>query len=166
MTDAAVRPATLDDVPAIRTVADRAWRAAYGDLLAAETIDAVLSEWYSPDAVRRGIERQDGWYFVGDGDEVVGYVSGGRADDPGVATLAAIYVDPDRWRDGLGSALLERFESRCVRAGCDRLRFRVLAENDRARAFYRSRGYDPVEEVETDLFGETVTEAVFSGALD
>lgn len=165
MPEAAVHRAVQADVSAIVRIADRAWHAAYSDSLASATIDTVLSEWYDPDSVRRAIEREDGGYFVGKrGGDVVGYVSGGCTEESDTATLAAIYVDPDHWGDGVGTALLHRFETFCLRRGCHRLRFRVLADNDRARSFYRSRGYDPVEEVDTDLFGETVTEAVFTGS--
>jgi hypothetical protein len=36
---------------------------------------------------------------------------------------------------------------------------RVLAANDRARAFYRARGYEFLGEEATDVFGESAVEA-------
>lgn len=167
MSTHSVRAARPADADAIRAVADSAWPAAHGHILSAETIERVLAEWYDPDDTRDAIGRDDIGYFVAERDgDVVGYVSGGRSDDPDVASLAAIYVDPDHWGKGVGSALLERFESFCRGRGYERVRLHVLAENDRAQSFYRTRGYEQTDEHETELFGERSVEAVYVASLD
>lgn len=166
MSSFTVRPAETDDAELIRAVAERAWPAAHGHILSSETIDSVLSQWYDPDDTRDAIQRDEVGYFVAERDgDVVGYVSGGRSDDPDVATLAAIYVDPDHWGNGIGTALLERFESFCRSRGYERVRLRVLAENDRAQMFYRAHGYEQVGEDETELFGEGAVEATYVCSL-
>jgi GNAT superfamily N-acetyltransferase len=164
--DTVVRPANVADVPGIHGVAQRGWQAAYSDILDAETIDTALGEWYDPAETREAIERGAVGYFVAtrDGD-VVGYVSGGPADDPGLARLGAIYVEPDRWGEGIGGALLDAFEEFCRDCDCERLEFRVLAGNTVGRSFYRGRGYEPVDERQTEIFGETVRELTFRGPL-
>lgn len=167
VSDESVRAARPDDTDAIRSVADRAWRAAHGDILTAETIDAVLSEWYAPGAVREAIDNERVGYFVAERqDTVVGYISGGRSDNPDAAQLSAIYVDPDHWGNGIGTALIDRFEAFCQRRGYERVRLHVLAENDRAQSFYRTHGYEIVEESETELFGERALEAIYVTDLD
>ena len=111
----------------------------------------------------------DGVSFVADGDWVIGYVTGGPADDDSdEAVLGAIYVDPDRWGEDAGSRLLRRFETWCRDRGRPSVRFRVLAGNDLAPPFYRSHGYRAVgeTETETELFGTTVTERQFRGTAE
>lgn len=166
MTDVAIREATAGDVPAIRRVAERGWNAAYGDIVSQATIDAAMDEWYAPDSTRAAIEREDVTYLVAERDRtVLGYVSGGPGDETTVAHLGAIYVDPDHWGAGIGTALLSAFESACRERGYDGVRFEVLAENDVGTSFYRSHGFAVVEERTTDLFGESVRERVFAGPL-
>jgi GNAT superfamily N-acetyltransferase len=167
MADPTVREAVAADVPDIVRVAERGWNAAYDALLDAETIAAAMDEWYDPSTVRERVGREDGAYFVAELDgTVVGYASGAPSGRAGVVTLGAIYVDSDHWDAGIGGALLSRFEAWCRRHGHETLRFRVLAGNDRAAAFYRAHGYDPAGEESSELFGETVAERVFRGPVD
>lgn len=187
MPDPTIRPATSDDVEGIVRVAERAWRAAYGDFLDESTIDAAMAEWYDARTVRSFVTDPEVTYFVAeadapgdaesqdgeegehDGDDanVIGYVGGGPADDdPDVADLGAIYVDPDRWGAGIGTALLERFESACLEQGCRRLRIYVLAGNEVGQSFYRRSGYTVAEERDDVLFGQSVAECVYTGPIE
>jgi ribosomal protein S18 acetylase RimI-like enzyme len=167
MVDATVRPADHEDVSGIQRVARRGWHAAYEDVLASETIETKLDEWYDRTTIREYVKRDDVGYFVAEADErVLGYATGGPSDEAeDVGFLGAIYVDPDHWGEGIGSRLLDRVESFLTDSGYDRLRFRVLAENDVGTRFYRSRGYEVVEEAETELGEEVVGELVFEGPI-
>jgi len=167
MAEVIVRPARRDDVDDIHRIAEAGWNAAYEDIIAQETIDAAMDEWYDVEGTREFIEHEDVGYFVAEDESggVVGYVSGGPGENRGVAKLGAIYVDPDRWGDGIGSTLLDQFESFCREEGFDTLEFEVLAGNDVGASFYRKHGYDVVDESESDLFGETVEEYRFRGEI-
>lgn len=163
MSELTVREAQSGDVDAILDVAERGWRATYGDLVARETIDAALAEWYDRESTASAIQRDDVGYFVAvEQGTVLGYVSGQATGEP--ATLAAIYVDPDHWGEGVGTAMLERFEQYCLERGCETIEITVLADNEVGYSFYRTQGYDPVETRETELFGEQVTETLFRGS--
>jgi GNAT superfamily N-acetyltransferase len=164
MDSVTVRPARRDDAGAIVDLAGRTWRAAYGDILRAETIDAALAEWYTPEGTREAIESERVGYFVATDGEIVGYVSGHGGDVTG--RLGAIYVEPDRWGSGIGTRVLEQFEQYCRDRGCERIEFEVLADNDRGESFYRARGYSPVETQLVELFGETVREKLFRGSIE
>lgn len=167
MSDFTVRPADPRDVPDVQRVARRGWHAAYEGVLSEETIEAKLDEWYDRATIREYVEREDVGYFVAEADgRVLGYATGGPTDgSEDVGFLGAIYVDPDHWGEGIGSRLLDRVETFLADRGYERLRFRVLAENDVGRSFYRSRGYETVEETETELGEEVVEECVFEGPL-
>jgi GNAT superfamily N-acetyltransferase len=97
------------------------------------------------------------------GEEVVGYASGGV--DAETARPGAPYVLPERWREGIGGDLLDRFEAaRRERGACPP--FQVLAANARGRSFYRSREYEPVAGERVALFGEFVRELTFRRPLE
>jgi len=159
MTDVRVREAKPDDVAGILNVARRGWHATYGDILGEETIAAALDEWYDPESTAEAIEREDIGYFVAVEERVVGYVSGSSNAER--ATLGAIYVDPERWGEGFGTRLLARFERFCRDRDCEAIELHVLSENDVGGTFYRSRGFEPVAEEQTELFGEETTETLF-----
>lgn len=161
MTSITIRPASPADTEQIVALAGRSWEAAYGEILASQTIDRALSHWYDPSSTREAIEDEASAYFVAGEDGILGYLSG--SGEGAVARLGAIYVDPRRLGNGIGTALLEAFEDWCRTRGYETIEFEVLADNENGQSFYRARDYERVETRETELFGEVVTEHVFRG---
>ncbi|UPW02211.1 GNAT family N-acetyltransferase [Halorussus gelatinilyticus] len=188
--DANVRPATTSDVADVRRVARESWHATYDDLLGPEAVESVVDDWYDLYSLRRSVERGDGAFLVaereedggtdesdagdaatGEGDtgtdardpEIVGFgqgvLGGGDAED-GAAQLPRLYVHPDCWGEGVGTALAERIESWAAERGAERLRLVVLADNEVGNAFYESRGFRTVGSRESEFDGETVTDYV------
>lgn len=166
MSEYTIRQARPADSSELQTIAADVWNETYADHYHQATIDAALEEWYSEAAVVELIERDDAVYLVAEEDSgLLGYVSGGPTDEAGLAYLGALYVTTDRWGEGIGTALLERFEESCLDAGYEELTFNVASGNDQAAAFYRSHGYEVVDEQATELFGERTTEQVFRGDI-
>jgi GNAT superfamily N-acetyltransferase len=87
------------------------------------------------------------------------------ADD---AELRSLYVRPDDWGDGVGSALLSHVE-RAAPAGGDgdarRLVLQTFADNEDGRAFYRARGFDAVGEGTYEVDDESYPTVVFAKSL-
>ena len=67
----------------------------------------------------------------------------GREEPEGsrVAELVAIYVDPGRWRQGMGRALMERSIQEAARRGYEEIVLWTFERNGRARAFYDELGW-------------------------
>jgi len=81
-------------------------------------------------------------------DDVVGFCSvtaPSRDDDASDRTceVAAIYVEPDVWREGIGRALLNTALRQVRENGWNEATLWVFAENDAARAFYNRFGFAP-----------------------
>lgn len=166
MEELTVREAVPSDTSGILSVAEAGWTETYGDILAAETISTALEEWYDRADTRDAIEREDVAYFVGEVDgSVVGYLSGSVGEDP-VGHLGAIYVTPNRWDEGIGTALLDRFERWCTERNCAEIRLHVLSENTIGQSFYRSHGYESIRTEQTELFGEELSQHVFRGTVE
>lgn len=161
-----VRPAVPDDAPAIETIARAAWWEAYPAVLDTDVIEETLEEVYDSEFLREAMaDHDDLLYLVVEiEDEVLGFASAQQtwADEVEIHTL---YVDPDHWEEGVGSALLDSITDSAVSAGVDRLRVGVLSGNHVGRAFFESHGFERVE-TRSALFGEReVPEDVFEKPL-
>ena len=166
MGEITIREATPNDVADILHIAERGWYTAYDDILSRETIKSAMAEWYDADTTREFITRKDVAYFVAERNgDIVGYVSGGPSREEHVANLGAIYVDPDYWNEGIGTALLREFEGFCRRRDYEYIQFQVLSENAVGKSFYRKQGYEIIETRDTELFTESVSETLFRGTV-
>lgn len=146
----------------------RGWQEAYDglvpdDVLASLTVDP------SPGDVERWLDRlpEEGGVALGavvDG-TVRGYINLRWAETkpfvgPDEAGLKEIYVHPDWWGDGLGTALFE--------AGRDRLpddvagiALEMLADNDVGRQFYEARGFEVDDHGTYEIAGEPYETVIF-----
>lgn len=148
-----IREATLDDLEDILDVADAAWYAAYGGILDPLTIEAALDEYYDPEIIETAIEHDAIVFYVAEADEaVVGFASAEQtwADEVELHTL---YVHPDRWGDGIGSALVNRVATWARKKGVDRVACGVLAENVVAADFFEVIGFRRGRETEAEIAG-------------
>lgn len=151
-----VRTAASADIPAIQRVAREAWHAAYGEFVPEPVIEEMLAEWYSDGAVERAVTADEVVYLLAEaGQSVIGYASAGGdpETEPGTAVLSSIYARPDRWGEGVGSALLDAVIGRLRERGHERLRATILADNDVGRIFYDRRGFEQVAE-HTEALGD------------
>ncbi len=152
-----IRPARSGDLPAVRAVARRAWYAAHEPIVGEESVERFLEEYYSHDALVERLDA-DGPFLVADEEAVVGFAVAGPAEKPSVFVLDRIYVNPDRWGEGIGGRLLRGVERRVEDAGGERVRLGVMAENDRAVGFYEAAGYERIGEHDDGRIGATAYE--------
>ncbi|PJI93258.1 GNAT family N-acetyltransferase [Luteimicrobium subarcticum] len=156
-----IRVADTDDAEAIATVHIASWRGAYAGIVP----DAYLASLDQHERARAwrtwlGDGSHDTWVALGDG-RTLGFASVGPARDedaePGDLELYSIYLDPEAWGRGVARDLM-RTVLATVSAGAT-ITLWVLADNDRARHFYRRHGFAPdgVERRE-DLGGADLTE--------
>jgi len=158
-----IREATADDIPTVRSVAREAWTEAYADAVPESVLDDAVSEWYADETMTRiiGDDEQACLVAVEDGD-LVGFCHGATQDTEG--DILRLYVRPDRWNEGIGTALLAAMEERLTEMGTERLQAMVLADNEIGNAFYESRGFEKADEAETRLGETTRTENVYAKA--
>lgn len=160
-----VRPATAEDVAAIRAVAHAAWHATYRDVFDEARIDEMIDEGYAPDVLREMIALDEVGLFVATiDDEVVGYTSCGMTDAVGIGDLD-IYVHPEHWSEGIGEQLLGRGQEHLADLETGTIRDEVLAANDVGNAFYEKH-FQRVDQRTVEFDGIEQTVNVYETRVD
>jgi len=145
---------TLDSEAALERALEltaRAWREAFDHVLSDEELERVERALLSDvperyEALRNGststvLVAEDA---AGD---VVGWTSVLRHPErtrayveEGEAEIRTLYVSPDRWGEGTGTALLEEVLRR-LPDSVDRVVLETFRENEQGRSFYEARGF-------------------------
>ena len=141
-----IREAEEDDVPGIAEVHVRSWQAAYRGVLPDDLLDGLSVA-----------EREESWRAILDegGDRWLTLVAADAAgnlvgfcsvatpsrEEKAAAEIGALYIDPHRWRQGAGSALLSATLEELSRQGWSEVILWVLPENEAALAFYDRFGF-------------------------
>ncbi len=125
-----IRHATIDDARALAELHVASWKAGYKGLVP----DAYLE--------RRSVERRcPQWQEIlanpGSSVLVAGDIDGFIAFEPETREIRALYIAPERFRDGVGTALLQAAHE--TLDGDTALW--VFEGNERALAFYARHGY-------------------------
>lgn len=158
------------DARAITRINALAWREAYADLLPDEVIaqfgadpsDEQLREYADRLAHDRdGIHLAEsdgaprGYSYVRWGEDTKSFVGENEAG------LKEIYVEPDYWGEGIGTALLERGID-ALPENVERLRLEMLDGNEVGHRFYAARGFDRTGSSEFEIAGETYPTAIYT----
>ncbi|WP_394739047.1 GNAT family N-acetyltransferase [Natronococcus roseus] len=164
-----LEPGTAD-ARAITRVNALAFREAYDELLPEEVLagfGAAPSDGQLREYADRLREDRRGIFLAELEGEVrgYGYVRWGEGTKafvgPDEAGLKELYVEPDYWGEGVGTALLER----CLEAlpnEVERLRLETLAGNDVGRRFYEARGFERTGRSEFEIAGEAYPTAIYT----
>ena len=146
----AFRRAAPGDIAAIRTLADRIWRASYATLLSPGQIEHMLAWMYGPDTIAAELASGVVWEVALREDEPVGYLS--VVHGPGIeAELKKLYLDADFQGRGFGQSMLKRAGEIAQASGCTTLRLRVNKGNARALRAYERAGFQVIDTVVEDI---------------
>jgi GNAT superfamily N-acetyltransferase len=154
-----VRQATVKDARGITRVHIAAWQVAYRGIFPDRYLEDLsldfddrLRRWEviiaSPDVpgtVTLVAERDGevlGWLGYGPNRDDPPATCSAGGPDP-VGEIYGIYVHPDHWRTGTGTALMEEAVARMAAAGFGEATLWVLEENPTARRFYERQGWRP-----------------------
>jgi GNAT superfamily N-acetyltransferase len=143
-----VRRAGAPDARAIARVHVDSWHAAYPGLIPDEFLGRLSIEDRERQWTETLSEAGDGPLVlvaeargatVGFSTVVIPARDAGEPED--VAEIAAIYVDPEAWGGGAGSALIHASVEEMRAAGCREAILWALAGNARAAGFYAKHGW-------------------------
>jgi GNAT superfamily N-acetyltransferase len=145
-----VRRATADDARAIAEVQVATWQHAYAHVFPAQVLESLSVD--EGEVMWRQFAESDAMTLcVAEVERaVVGFVNVGESRDlPGEGELYAIYVLPDHWGSGAGSALMDAARDWLGRRFSTATLW-VLEDNPRARRFYEREGW-VVDDRRTDV---------------
>ncbi|WP_231186898.1 GNAT family N-acetyltransferase [Haladaptatus sp. DYF46] len=159
-----IRPASEEDFESVRNVARRSWKEAYETFVNDDAIDGTVSSWYSDESLSAAVEKPGTAFLVATGDdELLGFCHAVCHEDEG--DLLRLYVDPDRWGDGIGTALYERLRGDFRDINMKRIRAMVLSQNGMGIEFYRRFGFEKTDEETVEIGSEEYDESVYTVAL-
>lgn len=146
-----LRDARSEDAALLEGIRVRAWHEAYPGLVEQEVLDALDPTDEQTLAVWRNlIDGPEGFAFVqvavNEGGTPIGFVavaapSRDEDEDDSVAEIAAIYVDPEHYRGGVGRAMMEHVLERLKDDGYEECTVWTLDKNVRALALYEGLGF-------------------------
>jgi len=145
-----IRDAAPGDADAIAEINAAGWRAAYVGLIDRDRLEHLPVKAWARE-IRANLEQlsPDSFSLVAELDGVIAgscFVMGAARDGDlldQVAELVAIYIDPPRWRQGIGTALLHEALDRCGREGKEEISLWTLSGNRAAQVFYERHGFKP-----------------------
>lgn len=142
-----IRPALLDDAPAMARVLVDTWFAAHQTQVSEEVFERRRNEWgYTESEMgwKRSIGEADGvaaQVLVATDDEQIIGTAAGESISASCAEVTALYVTVAHQRSGVGRNLLAAMINHYRAIGMPTLQVSVLAANHPARRFYERVGF-------------------------
>jgi ribosomal protein S18 acetylase RimI-like enzyme len=142
LTDMRVRPATLQDAPAIAKVRVDSWRATYRGMIPDAYLDGMSLEdsttlWERIMSAPAGSNRS---VFVAESQAgVIGFAAGMLLGEEKLgfdSELTGIYLQPQAQRQGLGQRLVKAVAQDCAARDASGMLVWVISANKMARQFY------------------------------
>jgi GNAT superfamily N-acetyltransferase len=136
-----IRPATVADLPAIRSIAHTAWPVAYASILSPAQLAYMLERMYSEAALHEQIATLGHRFLLAERNgEAIGFAGYAHEHTPGRTRLHKLYVLPQMKGGGVGHALLEAVLNASQAAGDQAVELNVNKYNP-AKDFYRRHGF-------------------------
>ncbi|MBL7075544.1 GNAT family N-acetyltransferase [candidate division KSB1 bacterium] len=149
-----VRLLLPSDLPAIQKVALETWSDTYGSFIPEEDILEDHNKHCNIEALGKLYKKRDG--MVGEVDnEVVAYSTCGLNEEMNRYHIYSLYILPDYQGHGLGKKLLGLAYEKAKELGFDRVWLGVMEKNTKTLEWYRSQGFQFVEE-EPFTMGKTI----------
>jgi GNAT superfamily N-acetyltransferase len=165
-----LRLARPDDAMAVARVHVRSWQVAYRTLLPDDYLSQLRPEDRAKTYDFANLDPLKPRTMVAaEAGLILGFATtmpSRDADLPEHGELCAIYVDPDRWGQGIGMALIAAARANLLALGYRNALLWVLAGNARAERFYRIDQWVADGRCRTDsVWGVTVNEVRYQRGL-
>lgn len=150
-----LRPATLDDAPALGKLGADSFVAAFGHLYRPDDLEAFLAEVHNPEAVAGEIAGEDCTHrLVEVAGELVAFCKlryptkfGGYSDARDPIELGQLYALPGHTGSGIGAQLMDWALAHARENGHDAVLLSVYAENFGAQRFYQRYGFAKIADI-------------------
>ena len=145
-----IRMADTEDINTIGYLAQQIWPVTYNEILTSAQLDYMLRIFYSPDALKEQMDKQQQFLIAELEEDPVGFASYSSVEDEGVYKIHKLYVLPELHGKGLGKALLDFITEEIISLGATTLRLN-MNRNNPAKNFYEKNGFTIVKEEDIDI---------------
>lgn len=150
-TEMRIRKAKMNDWKDIQYVAEQTWHDTYEGIIESTTRDIFLQTAYNEEMLEKRISSSQ--FFVAEVEgRVVGFIQL-TLKEGAIWDLTALYILPTIQKQGVGTAL---FNTALERLEVERLDVLVETENKKGLAFYRSKGFEVVNQFQESFMGSTL----------
>ena len=132
-----IRGGKSSDSAALGRIYCEAWKTAYRGIMPDEFLTTLTPRNCMPPS--RHISQDNCFVYVADG-EIVGLVNFGPGRDIDMPEIRSIYMLPEYWGKGAGTALFRAAEEAIKASGAHSLHLWTLTDNARACRFYEHMG--------------------------
>ena len=152
MSEAQIKPATVEHLPAIRDLAAVIWRTHYPGIISRAQIDYMLERMYALETLRDELKNHSMRFEqMLLADVLIGFAGYGPTEESRTWKLHKLYVLPEQHGRGFGSQLLRHCETQAQSLGAQRMLLNVNKHNTRAIAAYERNGYTVSDSVRVDI---------------
>ena len=145
-----IKPAGLNDIDIIHSLAHRTWRTSYREMISPEQMEYMLNMMYSHESLEYQLEKQKHTFIIAyDEDVPVGFAAYFPKYDisPGIYRLDKLYVLPGQHGKGIGKKMIDHISSNIKPLGAALLELTVN-RNNKALSFYQKLGFSIVSEID------------------
>ena len=140
-----IRPSRAGDGEPLARMHERCWVISYAGLADPSwVVDRPFAQ-RAADWEGFATGKGEPMWVADDGGVAIGEVAAGASRDadapPGTGEILALYVDPGRQREGIGTALLARAVDELRAAGFTRATLWTLGASEQSTAFYERNGW-------------------------
>ena len=164
-----VRSAVLEDASKIAEAHISSWQSAYRGIISDSTLENLSIEKSKRLWEKLILEGQGEILVYQKNQEVVGFISYGEtrdeeSDKTKTAEIYAIYISPQSYRKGFGSALLNRALNSLQKKEYEIVTLWVLTQNSAGRKFYEALGFTTTGRVKVESLrdGSKIHETQYS----
>jgi ribosomal protein S18 acetylase RimI-like enzyme len=151
-----LRPATIDDVPALATLGRESFVVKFGNLYGPADLEPFLEQAYSEKSVARDIADPERSHCLAEEDgKLVGFCKLGLAsqyasysDAERPIDLMQLYCDPAQTGRGIGARLMHWALDEARQGGADAILLSVFSENFGAQRFYERYGFSKIADID------------------
>lgn len=150
-----IRVALQEDLPLVRSLAERTWPSTYGQLISPEQIQYMLDLMYSDEALEAQLWAGHEFLLYEKEGVAIGFAGWSLAPatdlaGPGVYKLNKLYVLPEGQNTGAGKALLHAVIDAVKAVEGKHLVLQVNKKN-KAKTFYEKQGFKVLREMVLEL---------------
>ena len=141
MDNIVVRKARYTEIPVLAKIQCAAWKAAFGDIVTAATMEKCTDEEKCTQRLKYIFTREIGHLYIAGRDNRAGGMMYWRPIDKLTAEIVALHTLKRVWGKGVGRALIDKALADMIEDGFLGVKLWVFKDNIRARKFYEKCGF-------------------------